>query len=297
MQVIRSFYNYLLYHNVCPEYKTDILACRDFCDVAEKELIATLYLQPMLPGAFNVACSVVTSGQYRDKYVGDKTWAESLNKDEVVDMVHWNPRESLNRHKAILILKTVFCANASTEQFQTINKGYGLRISDQQYAGLEVTGIEYPDNGSRGIINNFNQISRYKMKLQAVGIMKCRRWKIPSFTLWDTPAAAKEELMPDRFEFWAEVGILDRCFVGMKFEALIRELEVGLWHLDQVMGVYCSFFDSLPNELVLNRSVYREPVRLDEKGEVVEEERETMGNVDDMDDAMKKLGIEKVQHE
>lgn len=37
--IIRNFFNYLLYHEVCPEYKDQINAARTLCDKAVIEIV------------------------------------------------------------------------------------------------------------------------------------------------------------------------------------------------------------------------------------------------------------------
>lgn len=37
--IIRNFLNYLLYHDVCPEYKDQIYAARALCDRASTEIV------------------------------------------------------------------------------------------------------------------------------------------------------------------------------------------------------------------------------------------------------------------
>lgn len=278
VQVLRAFYNYLLYHNVCAEYKRDVLECRDFCDVAEKELKAVVSLQGLLPGAFNVACSVRTLGHYSYRYIGDKEWAKGDWMDEDNDMPQWLPSKSFSGHNAAVILKTGFFAYCSDEEFELVCSGIGLSVDDTQETGLEVIGIEHPTTEAVNAYCRYNEWHGYKVKLVPTGILRCRKWKKPSFTLYDLPEKATRKMMPREFDFLLEANILDKCFVGLKFEAVVRQVYVGRWFIDSISAVYCSFYDFLPNELVIDRSVYKETVWLNEKGEEAEDD-ETFRNL------------------
>lgn len=74
---------------------------------------------------------------------------------------------------------------------------------------------------------------------------------------WDSPLTPAEDLMEaeeialatapkldKKYEFWVEDGILLNCFPGMKIDATVRELSIGVSYFDAIFGVYCSFFDA-----------------------------------------------------
>ncbi|KAI5921299.1 Argonaute siRNA chaperone complex subunit Arb1-domain-containing protein [Camillea tinctor] len=53
--LVKNFLNYVLLHDVCPEYRHNILAARDICDAAPTELRYIHELRSELPGPFNSA--------------------------------------------------------------------------------------------------------------------------------------------------------------------------------------------------------------------------------------------------
>ncbi|KAI0597489.1 Argonaute siRNA chaperone complex subunit Arb1-domain-containing protein [Biscogniauxia sp. FL1348] len=53
--LVKNFLNYVLMHDVCPEYRDNILAARDICDAAPTELRYVHELRNELPGPFNSA--------------------------------------------------------------------------------------------------------------------------------------------------------------------------------------------------------------------------------------------------
>ena len=50
--------------------------------------------------------------------------------------------------------------------------------------------------------------------------------------------------------------ILKKCFVGMKFITVVKELSFGVLYFDSLLGIFCSFCKVLPNEEMIG---WREP--------------------------------------
>lgn len=58
--------------------------------------------------------------------------------------------------------------------------------------------------------------------------------------------------------FWIEDEILQHIFLGMKFEVVVRELNIGIKFFDQISGIFCSFYTFLPNENVVE--FWKDPI-------------------------------------
>jgi hypothetical protein len=65
--------NYLLHHDVCPGYATNVLAARRICNAANAGLWACAETQRWLTDNFNVACSTLCDGSYSRLYGGTMT--------------------------------------------------------------------------------------------------------------------------------------------------------------------------------------------------------------------------------
>ena len=74
---------------------------------------------------------------------------------------------------------------------------------------------------------------------------------------WDSPLTPAEDLteaeeialatapkLDKNYEFWVEDSILLNCFPGMKIDATVKELSIGVSYFDAIFGVYCSFFNA-----------------------------------------------------
>ncbi|KAI0478594.1 Argonaute siRNA chaperone complex subunit Arb1-domain-containing protein [Xylariaceae sp. FL0804] len=74
--LVKNFLNYVLQHDVCPEYHSDIMAARRICDIAPTEMRHTHELYHLLPGDFNRAAGTLfCDGRVRDLDSDDASFA------------------------------------------------------------------------------------------------------------------------------------------------------------------------------------------------------------------------------
>ncbi|GME43388.1 RNA-binding protein Lupus La [Neofusicoccum parvum] len=248
--VLKNFYNYLLYHNVCPEHNNGIYAARRVCELTEIEFPKVTATASKLPGDFNVACSTLFDGFYKDKYTRIGDWDE-LESEEQRGRFSTHTKE-----KSGIILKAAIGAHGTEEHMEALETGFNT-ISCTGTAdgiGLEVTGVEMPSAEVLEIYATINTQMKGRFALEPLGKLYCRPWDIPDFGTYDLPAWRLRELEKEkadkRYEFWVEANILESCFVGMKMQACVRTLSLGIMCLDQIQEVYCSFYSYLPNELM-----------------------------------------------
>ena len=245
--IIRNFLNYLLHHDVCPEYKDQILAARSTCDLAGKELWACKQASAWLPGDFNTACSTIFGGYYQNMYIGDQEWAKDIDI-----------YKGMSTETAKTIFKAGLAAQATDSVFEDFNaktKEKNLGVTSTIATGLEVMDILKADKDVLGMY------AAQKPSLKPLGKMKARTWYNPTLPEEDlteeeevvTAIAPKEVKV---YELWIEDEVLEKCFVGMKFDVTVRELNFGVLYFDTIIGVHCSFYCMLPNELMIG---WKEP--------------------------------------
>jgi hypothetical protein len=111
-----NFYNYLMHHSVCPEYTEEILAARSVVAQGQKELIAIHNLGSMVPGDFNVACSVLLEGNLAESHSSDISW-------------NANTKDLMSPEKARIIVATAFTSDlGGDELFQAV---FGSNIESE----------------------------------------------------------------------------------------------------------------------------------------------------------------------
>ena len=253
--------------SVCPEYNDSILRARSICDLAEVELIKAYNVGLLLPGKFNMAASALYGGSHTDQYSSaTASWkSETVEKE---DTTIWPtvPTASLfsGEAPAILALGLISYFPQLVQQVANRNLQSALRKAFTERINLEVTTITPPSDAVCQLYRS--NPFKYKAALQPLGLLHCKPWSAPGFQTWDLPAGMTNGDVAPAFEeyiFFLEEEVLSQCFEGMKFEGTVMCLEgegmggengdkLKIMVLDSVSEVHVSFFEYLPNELVVN---------------------------------------------
>jgi Argonaute siRNA chaperone (ARC) complex subunit Arb1 len=268
-QVLSNFMNYLLHHDVCPEYAADVLATRNLCQAANAEIWACAEAQRWLPGDFNIACSTLFGGSYSKLYDGTTTWMpEDSGIKSFVGMTGDIARE---------VIKFAIAGAASEEVYQA---WYKMATEDtietievRQAAGFEIIAIDKVDEDTKAFYRE--QSTEYR----PVGHIRAKSWRNPEGPPEDLTAEEKVALLTEAgndktgnskanitnsaepvYEFFIEEVILQHLFVGMKIEATIHKLNCGVWFFDEVLRAFCGFDTYLCNELMIG---WKEPQAID----------------------------------
>ncbi|KXL50061.1 hypothetical protein M433DRAFT_163800 [Acidomyces richmondensis BFW] len=260
-RVLRKFYNYLTLKEVCMEYADQLAAALSICDVAEAELPGLAKLDQSLPGAFNVACSTLFKGTYAGLY---RTIASDQTDDDNNCWIHIGDNIGLSGPQADIIFKAAIAAFGTEEQNREVRDGHELTVVSEQKLGLEVTRMEFP---SQAIKDFYGNIGRHypdetgNSFVQPMGKLICQIWDVPFAPSLDLPSHVIRELSSRKtagkeYAFILEEDTLRCCVPGMKMEALVKELDIGIQWLDHLEAVYPSFFIRLLNEEIMK---WKEP--------------------------------------
>ena len=140
VNIIRNFLNYLLYHNVCPEYQEQIESSKRLCDQAERELLAISLCVLDLPGTFNKACSELYGGVFQGQWAAASTW---LTEEESASL-----SQGISPAHARQAFKLGIVANTSEEQFKNYEMQSAtdtINVTNVEDVSLEVIGTVPPD--------------------------------------------------------------------------------------------------------------------------------------------------------
>lgn len=267
-QVLRSFYNYLLFHRVCSEHTSQLLAARSLCDKAERELPQVFRAGCALPGAFNVAASVIYEGHHAGQHISTAqgTWGADFTEEEAA----FYSSVGMAGDDARVVCATGIAVCGSEEQNSLLlNSEFG-KLSKEvtkpvfKDVNLEVVGIEPPTEEVKAAyaaqIKKWahNPDSSLQRHLKPLGKLICKSVQLSEFDFrtYDLPHGATHpsQLSPesaskkDSYMLWVEQEVLTECFVGLKMEARVMMLDGGIEVLDAVKDCFCSFYRFLPNE-------------------------------------------------
>lgn len=254
--VVRNFLNYVIYHGVCPEYTENIVAAQMICDRAEEELIAINKVGRIMPGDFNMAASTLYGGYYYNLYVDTSSWAQESNDDAINNFPRASKRllTGMTVPEADRIFKTGIAFAGTYEMFKAM-KGVPQVIKTER-SSMEIVKITFPTLEKKRQYAGTKDLDGLIGNIKPLGLLAVRPWdnmQAENEDLTFEEEAAALALRKNRAkdggpieEFWLEEEVLQKCFIGMKFEATVRELDIGLKYFDSIIGIYPSFFTYLP---------------------------------------------------
>lgn len=249
IHVLRNFLNYLLHHDVCPEYKDQINAARRTCDLAEVQLPLIREASSLIPGAFNRACSTIFGGSYKDSYLGDN--------EEAMQM---GCAPGLSPTEALKIFAGGMAAYAEISQVQTYNQAIKVRKSPHVQTTrsyIEVKSIHFSDREVRALYAHQSMSG-----LETLGKLNAVSWHCPASSPEDLTEEEEAHIAKNgrpikEYQFWMEDSLLEKLFVGLKLEVDIHELSFGVWYFDLVTAMLCSFYEDIPNEWMIGWKDHR----------------------------------------
>ena len=248
---LERFMDYLLQHDVCPEYKVQVLASRDLCREATPELWSLAEASRWLPGDFNIACSTVFGGHYFRNYDGQTSWGDEQQPGAT--FVGMTPDLAMEVLKfGIAGAATVSVYKAFNERDQSPNFDDRVQVIETSYkTGFEIFKIVPPSK---------NCLALYKRQsedFRPVGRLYARPWQNPDAAPQDLTKDEKVALVHDspqnaeqEYVFFVESVILNNLSIGTKIEATLHKLNCGVWFFEEVVNAYASFDTYLPNELM-----------------------------------------------
>jgi hypothetical protein len=253
---LERFMDYLLQHDVCPDFKDDVLASRAFCRTIGPELWDMAQACRRLPGEFNMACSTLFGGLFGQHYDGDTWWGREDEKDPV--FVGLKPEE------AQTIVK-FGVAGAAEEQVylafldgvQGGNSGMLDVIDVKEATSFEITQIELPTKQCKEIYTT--QSVQYR-PVGRVTAKPCTDINAVPEDLTDAERQAVSSLngSTTQYVFLIEEILSSMLRVGTKIEATVRILRCGIMFFDEVLNVHPSYAHFIPNELMTG---WKEPRR------------------------------------
>ena len=281
--VIRNFLNYLLHHNVCPEFNEQIYATRNIVNQAERELWMVTQAGGLLPGRFNTACSEIFGGQLRGLHftdLADQDWAKEF---PAVASSGISPEMAKHTFKAGLIARG---EQHVIEAYKKQSDADVIKVVRETATGLEVVELLPAEPEVRELYQ-----TPVGKGLKPLGRLKARTWYFPGappedLTEEEEAASATVPKEIKEYELWVEDDVLSLCFVGLKFITTIKELSFGVLYFDELRGVYASFYEMLPNDLIIRwRKVEKTWLPMREKAVENEDEDEPKdGEGDEADD-------------
>ena len=191
-----------------------------------------------------MACSEIFGGMYQGMFEADQEWTQGLDIER---------RCGISPEQARKVFKFAMAANATDDMFPKYRaqlQAKTCRVISTEDIRFEITSLSFANEGALNLYG----------EQQCAGIKSLSKMRAKS---WLSLDAQDEDLTEDEeaylranplplkeYEFWMEDEILQKCSVGMKFEATVRETSFGLTYFDAMQGLHPSFYHLIANDFM-----------------------------------------------
>ncbi|KAK6384960.1 hypothetical protein LTS17_002523 [Exophiala oligosperma] len=253
---LERFMDYLLQHDVCPEYHPEVLATRNFCRSVGPELWHAAEALRHLPGDFNIACSTLSGGYYAEHYDGLTDWETEPDPQQLAVFVGMKPEEA----QQIMSFGVAGAAEESVYKayLDAVRTGSPVAVTDvEEIAGFEITRIVPPTPDCKAIYTQTTS------NFRPVGRVYAKAWTNPDSqpedltdeekrALYVSSTSPNNTVKPKEYVFFLEEILQTYLRVGTKIEATIYMLSCGIMFFDNVVNLFPSFDEFIANELMLD---------------------------------------------
>ncbi|KAK7750802.1 hypothetical protein SLS62_007201 [Diatrype stigma] len=240
--LVKNFLNYVLTHNVCPEYVGNIMAARNICDIALPEMRAVHELLSDLPGKFNSAATALFCGE---RAIHDLDKPENFNKFVNFRLVVLETTTNVEARKKLAELEdtaSIRVVETKEETYEVLDivrprRNY-VKMLEEQLAQQQLSGVVRPTG----------------RVLLRPAIIAHGYDNLPRPDEIDLSAAPAEEYL-------VEDDILAKLERGMKLKLVVGMLDIGgsrgIRFIQEVRDIRVSFDTFLPQSLMER---WKEPV-------------------------------------
>lgn len=282
-EVVINFSNYVLLHSVCPEYTNDILKTQKIARLAKKELREVYTLADIFPGPLHRALSILTGGTQKDMYLFTEEAAEEKTKYSVEEGTDLYQDKCFTINKCKSVIQAAISILGTPEQIlllAELKKGDTIKVIKEEVMSYEVVGIDFPTPDQK---KEFEVMHSESGPVKTMGFIHVKPWINPNgvspedLTPSEARAKAKAEARAEKERldrlakgikepvdnapsesFIISSHVLEHVFMGMKFEAVVKEVVGGVRVIDELKNVYPSFYEVIENMKMLD---WREPKR------------------------------------
>ncbi|KAH8680522.1 Argonaute complex, subunit Arb1 [Xylariales sp. PMI_506] len=226
--IITNFLNYVLLHDVCPEYKSQIIAARGVCEIAPTEVSH---------------CREVFHHISRDSFNAAARFLFSENG--VFQAVEFNAQRSDAFSQLVIFRMAIMHA---TQSFITQDDPRQIRVINTLVQDYEVVSVRKNKN-HRELVEMF-KMQRLPSLVKPCGIIKVQRTML-EHAYSNLPRSDEVDSASQPTEtFIIDDAILHKIQPGIKMKLEVCELNVGIRFIKAVLDIRVSFDTLLPQSLM-----------------------------------------------
>ncbi|KAH9993659.1 Argonaute siRNA chaperone complex subunit Arb1-domain-containing protein [Xylariaceae sp. FL0662B] len=240
--LVKNFLNYVMRHDVCPEYIDDLMAAKNICDIAPVEMRALREIMQALPGTFNTACRTL----FCDGLVND------LDKEENLSM--------LFTFRLTVLLWGHPDQKAHLGQVLKTTDPADIRVIDTKEEVYEVLDVTWPRRKDVKMVQEQLEVAGEGNKVQPAGILTVKP-SVIEFGYDNSSSLDEDDFSSAKPEMYVlESDIITKFEKGMKIKLVVCELNVGIRFIKEALDLRVSFDTFLPQSLMMN---WKDPVKND----------------------------------
>ncbi|KAK8091408.1 uncharacterized protein PG998_015223 [Apiospora kogelbergensis] len=264
-QVIHNFLNYVLHHDVCPEYTANIKAAQAICQVAPDEMRAASDLYAALPDSFNTAtrflfCDGGIFKAYEPEQPASETPEEKKASGWEGYETRYNPQK-LDAHLQLIIFRFNMMDKIKDETLkQTIyeTEPREIRVVNTKSQAYQIVSTHRPSKRVKAHNEEMLEKENLSGKVKPTGIAMLRPTVIDhAWSNVPRPEDVDDSQQPTE-TFIVDDHLLAKMVVGMKMQLDVCELNVGgVRFIKECREVRPSFDTLLPQSLM---QTWKDPV-------------------------------------
>ena len=232
--IVENFLKYVLHHDVCPEYETDVKKALEVCELARVEWPMLQRIYQQIPGQFNLAATELFCVEDPEE-----TWSvQQFGRLKGCDA------------RSVFYSSLALVGN-SDSMWSKILKDLPKLVREFDCT-LQLLSLERPQEG---VCERFKAMMIDGKNAGLIPIGKAIF--APSFIEdeWDTPKIPCP-IETETIDLYFDDDVLDNLSPGMKMRATLGELDVGIHFVKSIDTIVPSFHTFLPQELMRH---YKEP--------------------------------------
>ncbi|OHE92597.1 argonaute siRNA chaperone complex subunit Arb1 [Colletotrichum orchidophilum] len=234
--LLENFLTYVLQHDVCPEYETNVKEALDICQKAKVDLPLAHQAFLHFPGQFNLALSEMFCKDFYFFGEGDEFQRPKEFSPEVV-------------------FKIAMAMTATREQYDAVIGGLKdstVKVVSEEECSVEIVAIHRPTAESRKLARSIRLDMGHHF--EPVGTMVTKPCLIEDGYDYGEDMILSDE---ERDTFFLDDSILQRLKPGFKLQLCVCELNIGIKFIKQARQVLVEWYTFLPQNLMRH---YKEPV-------------------------------------
>jgi len=206
-----------------------------------------------------MAASTLYSGIYKGMHVTTQTWEQEDPENE--KWLKLSP--GMSEGQAERIFKTAIAFEGDDKMFALVDAG-DVHVVNTDIRYVEIVKIIRASEKTVQLYSTVKDSSGVTGKIKALGSLVLRPWGGPGTEEYESAGNSSKEdsatsdstSLQSETVIWLEDDILEVLFEGMKMEVTLHELNIGVTYMDTLGGPYCSFYQSMENEKMVD---WKEP--------------------------------------